>query len=123
LQRADAKLNTRLQTSASFIDLHKEFLDTEANGQAMNRTLQAMYGDVAFTLEQMENAYAVLRANTMLDVDQAVIVKQEQAAANERAKAARERSAGHSMEELYEMDLEDLRRLDAIENEKRTARR
>jgi hypothetical protein len=123
LQRASAKFNARIETSNAFIALHPEFLDTESNGQAMNRTLQVLYGDTTFTPEHFEQAYAVLRANGMLDVDQAVIVQQEQAAADERAKAARERSVGHSMEELYEMDLEDLRRLDAIENGKRAGRR
>src|SRR5215469_15468719 len=92
LQRADAKLNARRETADAFIDAHPEFIDTQENGERMNRTLQSLYGDTTFTPEHFERAYAVLRANNMLDVDQAVIVQQEQAATNERNKAARERS-------------------------------
>ncbi len=118
--RNDAKLIALHRNSDTFVTLHKEFLDTKFNGERMNDTLKAMFGDVAYSLEQYEHAYSVLRANNVLEIDQAEVVKQAQAAANQRAKAARAaQKAVPTEEQLYTMDLDELRRLDAVENQQR----
>src|SRR6266851_632365 len=57
--RANAKLTARHENADGFIALHEEFLDTERNGEAINRTLQTMYGDIAFTVDHFEAAYQV----------------------------------------------------------------
>jgi hypothetical protein len=79
----------------------------------MNRTLEALYGERVYTVDEFERAYAVCRANNSLQLDQSAIVKQQQAAANARAKAAREQRAAetrvHTEDELNSMSLEDLR--------------
>ena len=122
-QRTDQKLSARSQSADAFIALHPEFFDTQENGQAMNRTLQALYGDIAFTPGHFEQAYAVLKANDALDLDQSVIVQMEQAAADQRAQATREQRARetrvYSEEERYTMDLDELRRLETREIQQR----
>jgi len=113
MARGDEKSTAHHQNADAFIALHPEFLDTDRNGQAINRTLQTMYGDIVFTVEHFDAAYRVCCANNLLDLDQAEIVKQQQAAANQRAKAAREQRAAatrvFSEVEKENMSLEELR--------------
>jgi hypothetical protein len=96
-----------------FVALHPEFIDINANAETMNRTLEALYGDRLYSVDEFEKAYAVCRANNSLELDEALIVKQQQAAANQRAKAAREQRAAatrvFSEAEKENMSLEELR--------------
>jgi len=65
-----------------------------AMGKQFNKTLDAMFGaNRTYTIEQFERAYQVCCANNSLELDRAEIAKQEQAAAKERAKAARAKRA------------------------------
>jgi hypothetical protein len=88
LQRADSNLIEQRANADAFLALHPEFIDLNTNGQTMNRTLETMFGDRVYTVAEFEQAYAVCRANNSLQLDQAEIVKQQQAAANQRTKAA-----------------------------------
>jgi len=111
--REDAKLNTRHRSADTFLALHPEFIETKANCDAMSRTLHALFGGIPFTTDHFQKAYEVLNANNSLTLDQATIVKQQQKAANERAKAAREQHAREtrvfSEVEKENMSLEELR--------------
>lgn len=88
LQRADSNKIEQKANADAFVAAHPEFLDTDANGSTMNRTLEEMFGVRVYTVAEFEKAYAVCRANNSLKLDQAEIVKQQQAAANARTKAA-----------------------------------
>jgi len=111
--RADNDKSEQKANADTFLALHKEFLDTNENGQAMNRTLEALYGNKVYTVDEFERAYAVCRANNSLTLDKAEIVKQQQAAANQRAKEAREKRVREtrvfSEDEKETMSLEELR--------------
>jgi hypothetical protein len=121
--RADATLTTRSESAEEFLALCPEFLDTQANGDAMNKTLHALFGDVAFTTDHFLKAYEVLNATNALSLDQVVIVKRKQAEANERAKAAREKHAREtrvfSESEKENMSLEELREAENREIKRR----
>jgi hypothetical protein len=111
--RADSDRTAQRANADRFLALHKEFVDIDSNGQTMNRTLEALYGDRVYTVAEFEKAYAVCCANNSLELDQALIVKQQQAAANQRAKTAREQHAAatrvFSEDEKENMSLEELR--------------
>jgi len=119
LQRADENIATKKQNADLFADLHPEYLDTRQNGQAFSRTLKAMYGDVAYSVEQFENAYEVCNANGLLQLDQKVMAGQEAeakaAARKQYADAERSRIVNRTEAELESMSLEEIRRLDAQE--------
>lgn len=121
---ADETRAVNIQNSREFVSLHPEFIDHEKNGEQFNKTLNAMFGaNRAYTVDQFEQTYQVCLANNSLELDQAELVKQEQAAAKERAKAARARRAAEtrvfSQTELEAMPLEELRRLEDREIQKR----
>jgi hypothetical protein len=120
-------VSTLRQNADAFASLHSEYLDTPENGKRFNNTLKAMFGDCAHTVEQFEAAYQVLRANNTLDLDQAEIVKQEQAATNQRNKAARDQRARdtrtYTEDEKYSMSLDQLRQLETREIQQRMQRR
>jgi hypothetical protein len=116
-QAADETRATNKRNADDFCALHPEFLDHDRNGAQFNATLDAMFGtNIAYTLDQFERAYAVCCANNSLELDRAVLAKQEDAAAKERAKAARARRAAEtrvfSEAELESMSLEDLRKVE-----------
>jgi hypothetical protein len=124
---ADETRAINIRHSEEFVSLHPEFLDHPKNGEQFNRTLDAMFGaNRAYTLDEFERAYAVCLANNSLELDKAELVKQEQAAAKERAKAARARRAAEtrvfSEAELESMSLEDLRKVEDREIQKRNQR-
>jgi hypothetical protein len=125
-QREDTNKIAQRANADAFLALHPEFLDMQANAEAMNRTLEALYGDRVYTVSEFEKAYQVCRANNSLTLDEAMIVKQQQAAANERAKAARARRAAEtrvfSEDEKYNMSLEELRRIEDREIQQRMQR-
>ena len=122
-QRADDNRIAQRANADAFLALHKEFLDTQANGETMNRTLEALYGERLYTVSEFEKAYAVCRANNSLTLDQAEIVKQQQAEANQRAKAERARRAAetrvYTEDEKYSLSLEELREAENREIQKR----
>jgi hypothetical protein len=121
--RADVKLNTRHESANTFLALHPEFIETDENCNAMSRTLHALFGDIPFTTDHFLKAYEVLNANNSLTLDQAVIVKQKQAEANQRAKVAREKHAREnrvfSEAEKENMSLEELRAAENREIQRR----
>ena len=122
LQREDAKRIALDKAATDFVTLHPEYVDNNSNGKKMNDALVARHGNRVFTVEEFEQEYRVLRANNNLTLDQATIVKQQQAAANQRAKAERSRIVYRTEEELETMPLEEIRRLDAVERQKQMQR-
>jgi hypothetical protein len=121
-QRADTKRVAIETNAAEFLTFHPELIDNNANGQAMNRTLKAMFGDCAHTVEQFEAAYRVLVANNALALDKKVLAEQEKEAAKQRAEAQRARKVTFSEDERYSMPMEELRRLESSEIQKRMQR-
>jgi hypothetical protein len=98
------------QDVAAFHVLHPEYRDdVEANTVLMNHELKRMGVPINPTIEQLETAYYSLRASGVLTLNQAVVAKQEKEAAKERAAA--HRNSEPTLEELYSMPMEDLRRL------------
>jgi len=63
-----------------------------------------------------------LKESGFLKLDKAELAKQEKDAAKALAEAERAHSVEPSIDDLYSMPLEDLRRLDAVENQKRMER-
>jgi hypothetical protein len=124
--RADQRQQDLIATKDNadvFLAAHPEFLDTTANGQLMNHELKRMFGDCLHTFDQYEAAYESLRASNFLALNKAEVEKQRKAAAKARVEVERARSVEPSLDELWAMPLEDLRRLDAVENQQRMQRR
>ena len=118
LQRADANVTEQRANADAFVALHPEIPDTTANAKVLNSTLEAMYGQRVYTIEEFENAAKVARANGLLQLDQAELAKQRAAANEQRAQAERSRIVYRTEAELENMPLEEIRRLDAIERQK-----
>lgn len=114
---ADARINENHQSAQEFTSLHAEYLDTPKNGKLMNDTLKAMFGDGAYSVEQFEAAYNVLRVSNSLDIDHAEEAKQAQAAENAKRKAVVKRRADAASRQFdptanYDnLSLEELRAL------------
>jgi hypothetical protein len=124
-RRVDEKLALTHQNSQTFIDLNPAFVDSKANGEKMNAALKSLYGELprAFTVEEFETAYNVLRAANSLELNQAEIKRQEKAAAEERAKEVRARRASetrvYSEDEKYSMSLDELKEAENREIQRR----
>ena len=86
-QRANEKLAISSRSADEFILLHPEILDTEKNGQLINKMLKSMFGDVAHTVEQIEAATQALLVTDSLDIDKAELAKQQQKATDAQRKA------------------------------------
>lgn len=82
--------------------------DRAMTGQNAHQ-LQTMFGDCLHTLEHFEAAYQTLRSSNFLALNATEVKKQERAAAKARAEAERTRSVALSEDELYSMDLDELR--------------
>jgi hypothetical protein len=123
LQREDSNKIAQDANADAFLALHPEFVDIDSNGKTMNRTLEALYGERVYTVSEFEKAYQVCCANNSLTLDEAEIVKQQQSAANLRAKAERARRAAEnrvfSEDDKYNMSLEELRQVENNELQKR----
>ena len=126
LQRADESTIKQRANADAFLALHPEFVDINTNGQTMNRTLEALFGERLYSVSEFEKAYEVCCANNSLTLDQAEIVKQQQAAANQRAKAERARRAVetrvYSESEKENLSLEELRAAENREIQRRNER-
>jgi hypothetical protein len=118
LQRADANVNDQRENADTFLALHPEMPDTTANAQALNRTLEALYGKRVYSVVEFEKGYEVARANNLLHLDKNELAKQAKAATQQRAKVERSRIVYRTEEELETMPIEEIRRLDAIERQK-----
>jgi hypothetical protein len=94
--RADSGRIAQRANADRFLSLHPEFVDIDSNGQTMNRTLEALHGERLYSVSEFEKAYEVCLANNSLTLDQAEIVKKQQAEANQRAKAERARRAAET---------------------------
>lgn len=121
-QRADHRVLINKENADAFLAQHPEFLDTKSNAEKMNAILDSLYGERAYSSEEFETAYRAGVATKSLTIDEAELVKQQQRAADEQ-RAQGTQSVTPTMEELETMPLEDLRRLDALENQKRMQRR
>ncbi len=105
-----------------WLSLHPEYINNDYNKKLMEHEM----GVINPTIQDLENAYQALRASDLLQLDQAEIVKQEQQAANQRAKGIKKAGGPlapmHTEDEMYSMSLEDLRKYDQIENQNRMQR-
>ena len=125
IQRADQARQdaaAERQTGDTFIAGHPEYVDNEANAKLMQHELFNRFGAGRHSLEQFEQAYEALRASNFLALNKVEVAKQQKAAAKQRYEAERARSGTPSEDELYSMDMDSLRRLDAVENQKRMER-
>lgn len=68
-----------------------------------------MFGDCLHTLEHFEAAYQALRRSDFLALNKTEVARQEKAAAKARAEAERSRDVALSEDELWSMDLDELR--------------
>jgi len=91
LVREDVKTASIKAVADEFILLHPEMPDHINNGEAIAKNLRLMFGDVVYSVEMFEAAYDVARANGALELDQAEIVKQQQAEAKTKRKAAQDK--------------------------------
>ncbi len=116
----DAQVRARLNGESAFDDSSPLFekWSPEKQRAAFEGMRRADANLTAINEEQFESAYNVARANNLLELDKAEIVKQQQADSNRRSKAERARIVNLSEEELETMPLEEIRRLDAIEYQK-----
>jgi hypothetical protein len=125
-QRADQKTQDRIATGENgtgFVANHKEYIDSDANAELMKHELTVMFGDVLWTPQMYEEAYESLRTTKFLALNQTEDAKRQKAIAKQQYEEQRAASVEPSIESLYQMPLEDLRRLDAVENQKRMQRR
>src|SRR6266699_3363371 len=63
---ADSNRIEQLANADAFLALHREFFDLDSNGQTMNKTLEALYGEKVYTVSEFEKAYEVCCANNSL---------------------------------------------------------
>lgn len=122
-QREDKAAQDRVENQKiadAFVAGHEEWVDNKANAELLLNQMNTMFGKGLHPLEHFEAAYDYLRTNTnFLKLDQKELEKQRKAADKQRYDAERARSVTPSEQELYELPLEDLRRLDAMENQSR----
>jgi hypothetical protein len=104
----------KIKNAEAFVVLHPEVHNTRANGLQLAHECKRMFGDVAWTVPQYEAAYESLQSSGLLGVNRVEAEKQRKAAL--RTQAERIKAAEPTMEDLYSMPLEDLRRLDAVAN-------
>jgi hypothetical protein len=113
--------------TATFLELHPEFVDCDANSEELKRCLFARgqwnpEGTRFPTLYQIEDAFKTLKAAGVLKLNQAELQRQAKGEAQERARQIRARGGvaavaanmpTESEEELYELPMPELRRRSA----------
>lgn len=121
-QREDQATQDRIETQKNgdaFIAGTPAFIDNTANAHLLLNQARTMFGDGVITVSQFQSAYESLRTRTkFLKLDPKELAKEQQAAAKQRFDAAQNPTTP-SEQDLYDMPLEDLRRLDAVENHNR----
>ena len=122
VQANNAKRVALDQAATDFVALHPEYIDSEANGKRLNNALVARFGNRVFTVAEFEQEYQVLRANSTLQLNQAELKRQEQAAKQQRAAEARARNTQPTIEEIEQMPLEEIRRRDTMSHAERMQR-
>jgi len=119
LERSASSIDT-----ATFLELHPEFADCDANSEELKRCLFARgqwnpEGTRFPTLYELEDAFKTLKAAGVLKLNQAELNRQAKERAQERARQIRARGGvaavaanmpTESENELYEMPLDELRR-------------
>jgi len=109
-QIAEAERQTSMSDEAdAFLLRHPEFRNTPVNGGKIMAALTMMGKQHTATLADMEEAYGILREANSLELDQAELARQRQAAIEERANQPAH--AGYSEDELYKMPFSQLERL------------
>ena len=121
-QREDRAAQDRFETiknGDAFAAGRPEYVDNDPNAHLLLNQARTMFGNGVITIKQFESAYEYLRTNTnFLKLDPKELAKQQKAADKARFDAAQQ-PVTPSEQELYDMDLDDLRRLDAVENQRR----
>jgi hypothetical protein len=94
----------------AFLLRHPEFINSPVNGGKLMAVLVAQGKQHTASLTDMEDAYRILRDANSLELDQAELARQRQAAIEERANQPAH-AGGYSEAELYEMPFGQLERL------------
>lgn len=125
-QREDKATQDRVasqQNADAFVAGCPEYIDTKVNGQLLFNQARTMFGDGVIAIPQFQEAYEHLRNNTnFLKLNQAEVEKRLKVDAKARFDAA-QNPVTPSEQDLYDMPLDDLRRLDAIDAHNRMQRR
>lgn len=123
VMRSDKAAQDRLETQKNgdaFVAGHPEFIDNTANAHLLLNQVNTMFGEGLHTVDHFEQAYEYLRTKTnFLKLDKTVIAAQEKQAAKQRYEQERARSVTPTEQDLYNLPLEDLKRLDAVDNQRR----
>ena len=125
--REDRATQDRIETqknAEAFLSEHPEFLDTVPNGQLLVNQARTMFGEGLLTVDNFEAAYEYLRTKTnFLALNKTVLAAQQKQASKQRYAAQRASNAKRitnlSEAEWETMPLEEIRRQDAIESQKR----
>jgi hypothetical protein len=106
-EKADAQ---RSKADAdAFVKLHPEFLDTGKNGRTLRAHCMTAFGTAYPTLEQWEAGFQALAANKLVDINQAELDRQADAAATSRAAQVKS-EAFNGDDEYTDLDLDEIRR-------------
>jgi hypothetical protein len=113
-QRADAAASKQL--CDVWVKTKPEFIDHPLNGRQLINQVRTMYGTSTPTLEMLETAYRDLLPTGLLDIDKAELARQKDLSDTQRAKEIKDAGGVYvhnhpSEEEMYSMDMEQLRML------------
>lgn len=109
--RSDAEkmaINESISSADVFTQMHPEYLDTKKNGDTM-RAAFGLLNITTPTQQQYEEVYERCRAQGLLELDPKVLKQQREAATQRKAEAFRAANTMPSEEEMYEMDMTELR--------------
>lgn len=110
--RSDAEkiaINESISSADVFTQLHPEYIDNTKNGNTMRAAFN-LFNITTPTQEQYEEVYERCRAQGLLELDQKVLQQQRNEAARNKAEAFRVANTMPSEEEMYAMDINELRR-------------
>ena len=97
------------QNADAWIQAHPEYVDSPANGQRMRHELKTMgLENKVATLDDFDIAFARLRSDNLVTLNKDALQKQKIAADKARAEAHKNTKT-FSEDELYSMDLQELR--------------
>jgi hypothetical protein len=92
----------------AFIKLHPEVRDTTKNAHQLRAHTMSAFGTAHPSLQQLEAAYPALRANGLLDINQAELARQADTASTSRANTIREEAFDEAT--CDGLDLDEIKR-------------
>jgi hypothetical protein len=124
-QREDTVRHNQQQSGINadaFLTMHPEIYDTQRNAELFKHELHRMFGESLLTVNEYEAAYESLRASNLLSLNKTEVEKQRKAADKARYAAQKAQTVTPSEQDLYDMPLDELRRRDTVEAQKRMQR-